>query len=372
MEENEKEQFACPSCGTIVDEDAKECLICGAIFENGEDSHLVPGSEINQDQGPSESWTQFPPQPEQMQKPGEPSQGIPENIPPPPNPEEDMSSIPLTDEGHKPEKTPLSVSEFSGSGFNKEGQEEGPPQVENEDHIQELSQDQEQEELEQSQVPVKEEEQEIFQDPQQDDEQELPQVPAQDEEQDPSQIPEQDEEQDLSKVPPQDEEQDLSQVPGQEKEQEPSQVPVQEEEQDPSQVPKQEEEQVSDLPVSLQGLHRYKDYGSSIEKEMDQEKKIIGALKDYSKSRKKRYTMGTLFLGLGVVLFVLLWLVVVYDVLVTETQQWFGAHIVLILVAAGIFFTCGLFMILTYPKSSLIEILAYISESKEKGRSTEN
>jgi hypothetical protein len=82
--------------------------------------------------------------------------------------------------------------------------------------------------------------------------------------------------------------------------------------------------------------------------------------------------MGTIFLGLGIVLFVLLWLVVVYDVLVTETQQWLGAHVLLILVAAGVFLTFGLYMILTYPKSSLIEVLIYLTENKNKRKITEN
>jgi hypothetical protein len=102
------------------------------------------------------------------------------------------------------------------------------------------------------------------------------------------------------------------------------------------------------------------------------ENKVMAALNEYNTNRRKRYFTGTLFIGLGVVLFVLLWLVVVYDVLVHDTQAWFGTHIILILVVAGIFFTFGLYMILTYPKSSLIEILAYMTEVKHKRKISEH
>jgi hypothetical protein len=344
MEENEKERFACPSCGTIVNEDAKDCPGCGALFENGIGSNEMHDPELNQDQGSSESWAQFPPPPDYMQKQSDPISGLIDTIPAPPELEEDNSSIPLNDEGDKPEKPPLSVSEFSGSiGINEE-QEETPHEV-----------------PENQMTP---QEQDEYQPQDQDSKQEV----SNDDGSKPEELQGDESQQGEpeNQIAPQDQDEQQEQPQGMDPQQEPSDDVHQLEE------PQQEEEQESDLPVSLQGLQRYKDYGRSIEDHVDQEKKIIKALKDYSRSRKKRYTMGTLFLGLGVILFVLLWLVVVYDVLVTETQAWFGAHIVLILVCAGIFFTFGLFMILTYPKSSLIEILAFISESKEKGRSTEN
>lgn len=94
------------------------------------------------------------------------------------------------------------------------------------------------------------------------------------------------------------------------------------------------------------------------------QKSIPDALSDYSERRKKRNLYGALFLGLGIVLFVLLWLVVVYDVLVTETEEWFGVDVILILVGAGILFILGLYMILTYPKSSLSELLSTMATTR--------
>jgi hypothetical protein len=94
------------------------------------------------------------------------------------------------------------------------------------------------------------------------------------------------------------------------------------------------------------------------------QKSIPEALSDYSERRKKRNLYGTLFLGLGIMLFVLLWLVVVYDVLVTETEEWFGVDVILILVGAGILFILGLYMILTYPKSSLSELLTTMTATR--------
>ncbi len=85
---------------------------------------------------------------------------------------------------------------------------------------------------------------------------------------------------------------------------------------------------------------------------------VTQALKDYADQRRKRNLLGALFMGTGLVLFVLLWLVVVYDVLVTETSSWFGFDIMLILVCAGLFFILGLYLILTYPKSSLADVFA--------------
>ncbi len=94
------------------------------------------------------------------------------------------------------------------------------------------------------------------------------------------------------------------------------------------------------------------------------QKSIPDALLDYSERRKKRNLYGALFLGLGIVLFVLLWLVVVYDVLVTETEEWFGVDVIFILVGAGILFILGLYMILSYPKSSLSELLSTMANTR--------
>jgi hypothetical protein len=94
------------------------------------------------------------------------------------------------------------------------------------------------------------------------------------------------------------------------------------------------------------------------------QKSIPEALSDYSERRKKRNLYGALFLGLGIVLFVLLWLVVVYDVLVTETKEWFGVDVILILVGAGILFILGLYLILSYPKSSLSELLSTMATTR--------
>ncbi len=94
------------------------------------------------------------------------------------------------------------------------------------------------------------------------------------------------------------------------------------------------------------------------EEELDTDRKVKTALTDYKELRRKRYLFGALTLGLGLVLFVLLWLVVVYEVIVTETENWFGFEVIFILVGAGIFFILGLYLILTYPKSSLAELLS--------------
>lgn len=92
---------------------------------------------------------------------------------------------------------------------------------------------------------------------------------------------------------------------------------------------------------------------------------ISTPLTDYFKRRRKRYLFGALTLGLGLVLFVLLWLVVVYDVLVTETENWFGVEVISILIGAGILFILGLYLILTYPKSSLIDVFASLQEAQK-------
>jgi hypothetical protein len=98
-------------------------------------------------------------------------------------------------------------------------------------------------------------------------------------------------------------------------------------------------------------------------KRLASEKQVMGALKDYTDKRRKRYFMGTMALGLGIVLFVLLWLVVVYDVLVMESNSWFGVDIILLLVFAGILFILGLYLILTYPKSTLEDFMISMSKT---------
>ena len=103
------------------------------------------------------------------------------------------------------------------------------------------------------------------------------------------------------------------------------------------------------------------------EKGLKTEQKVTGAVTDYDEQRRKRYLFGTLSLSMGLVLFVLLWLVVVYEVLVTETENWFGAIEIFILAGAGIFFMLGLYMILTYPKSKLAELLASMSMKVQTG-----
>jgi hypothetical protein len=119
-----------------------------------------------------------------------------------------------------------------------------------------------------------------------------------------------------------------------------------------SDIPSEEELEMSD------GLHELK----KLDEKIDLHKQ--GLKRDDQPENK-------ILNALNLILFVLLWLVVVYDVLVYETEAWFGAHIILILVAAGIFFTLGLYMILTYPKSSLMDILTYMTEVKQKRKSME-
>jgi hypothetical protein len=85
--------------------------------------------------------------------------------------------------------------------------------------------------------------------------------------------------------------------------------------------------------------------------------KLKGAISDYYERRKKRYLFGALSLGLGIILFVMLWLVVVNTVLISESENVFGIGTIVLLVVAGIFFILGLFLTLTYPSSSLSELL---------------
>lgn len=85
---------------------------------------------------------------------------------------------------------------------------------------------------------------------------------------------------------------------------------------------------------------------------------VAGAFDEYGKRRKNRYLFGALSLGIGIILFVLLWLLAVNHVLVEETENLIAIDIILILVGAGIFFILGLYLILTYPKSSIAELMA--------------
>lgn len=95
------------------------------------------------------------------------------------------------------------------------------------------------------------------------------------------------------------------------------------------------------------------------------EQQIAYALNEYSKKRRGRYLSGALFLGLGIILFVFLWVFVVNQVLVTETENLFGFEIILLLVGAGIFFILGLYMILTYPKSSLVDVFTSMTQTQQ-------
>lgn len=93
------------------------------------------------------------------------------------------------------------------------------------------------------------------------------------------------------------------------------------------------------------------------------EGKIEGALSDYYERRKKRYLFGALSIGVGITLFVMLWLVVVHQVVVVGTENIFGLEVLLLLVAAGIFFILGLYLTLTYPSSSLTKLLTSMNLS---------
>ena len=108
-----------------------------------------------------------------------------------------------------------------------------------------------------------------------------------------------------------------------------------------------------------------------IAREIPSEQKITAALLDYTKQRRKRYFSGAIFLGIGLVLFVLLWLVVVYETIVTETGDLFLMEVLLILVGAGIFFVLGLYYIMTYPKSSLIDVFGSLRSSEQTDKPAE-
>jgi hypothetical protein len=88
---------------------------------------------------------------------------------------------------------------------------------------------------------------------------------------------------------------------------------------------------------------------------------LDNALVDYYERRKKRYLFGALSMGVGIILFVMLWLVVVHQVVVVGTDSIFGFEVLVLLVTAGIFFILGLYLTLTYPSSSLTKFLASMS-----------
>ena len=100
-------------------------------------------------------------------------------------------------------------------------------------------------------------------------------------------------------------------------------------------------------------------------REFPAEQRVTTALLDYTRRRKKRYMSGALFLGIGLVLFVLLWLVAVYETLVIETTDLFLIEALLILVGAAIFFILGLYLILSYPKSSLIDVFGSLMQNRQ-------
>jgi hypothetical protein len=87
------------------------------------------------------------------------------------------------------------------------------------------------------------------------------------------------------------------------------------------------------------------------------DRKFGAAISDYYERRKKRYLIGALSLGVGIILFVMLWLVVVNQVLINNTENIFGFEVLLLMIVAGVFFIFGLFLTLTYPSSSLSKLL---------------
>jgi hypothetical protein len=310
---DQEEQFECPSCGINVKADAKVCPGCNAIFEEQGDDPTSPTNNeaMNSPPPPDSKWNQYPPPPWQNQNPNNPSMGITqETLPPPPEPAEELSTIDSVNTENKTNPPPLGVREFSSSPFVREVEGEKSPSLEENEMI----------------------------------------TNSEEEIEDDAKAREDSTEEDSSISPETEDEEPY--------------------------IQDDEDKKAIDLPESLrvlQGMeNEIQTYNEKNRQDIINEKRIVSALEEYSESRRKRHFMGTMFLGLGVVLFVLLWLVVVYDVLITESTQWFGAHVALILVGAGIFFTFGLYLILTYPKSSLIEVLASVSRSNQNKKSVGN
>lgn len=98
----------------------------------------------------------------------------------------------------------------------------------------------------------------------------------------------------------------------------------------------------------------------------ESEVRIEGALRDYSAKRRKRYLSGALFTGLGIIFFVLLWLYTVHRVWVEDADTVFGLEVILLLVIASVLFILGMYLILTYPRSSLTDVFASMSRAEPK------
>lgn len=142
------------------------------------------------------------------------------------------------------------------------------------------------------------------------------------------------------------------------------------EEQEPPPPPEQETELQEELPeIEEESMA----YSESIQERLlpsnyksnEKGKQIVQALKDYTKKRRKRYLFGALSLGLSMIFFVLIWLVTVYQVLNTDSVEWFGAEVMALLICAGIFSIFGLYLIMSYPSSTLDHILVSASGSKD-------
>lgn len=71
---------------------------------------------------------------------------------------------------------------------------------------------------------------------------------------------------------------------------------------------------------------------------------------DYDKRRKKRDLLGSVCVGLGIVLFVTLWALFVNQVLDVNSIHVFTQESLWLLASAGFFFTFGVYMVLTRPK----------------------
>lgn len=96
----------------------------------------------------------------------------------------------------------------------------------------------------------------------------------------------------------------------------------------------------------------------------DNEVRMAGALKEYSVKRRKRYLFGALSTGLGIIFYVLLWLYTVNQVWVEDTNTIFGLEVILLLVIASVLFIMGMYLILTYPKSSLMDMFATVPRAE--------
>jgi hypothetical protein len=95
-------------------------------------------------------------------------------------------------------------------------------------------------------------------------------------------------------------------------------------------------------------------------------KQLEKALKDYTKKRRKRYLFGALSLGLSLIFFVLIWLVTVNQVLNTDSVEWLSAEFMGLLICAGMFSIFGLYLIMSYPSSTLDRILVSASGSRDR------